>query len=552
MPLRLRGEQQYAVPALAVPIVGRLSSNEVLGDYTATALFMERAREVRHDFAVDGEGAQAVSDICRRLDGLPLAIELAAALTTIFAPRALLARLDRRLALLTNGARDLPARQQTLRDAIAWSHDLLSPGEQCLFRQLAVFIGGWTLAAATAVANTSVVPDADPTARVAALIDKSLVTRREGAAGEMRFGMLETIREFAAEQLAGSGEEAAVRDRHAAHFVALAERAELQLELTDQGLWLGHLDRDADNIRAALDWLLERRAAELGLRLTSALKLYWFMRGQMTEGYERTMAFTALPESAAFPLLCSDALNAAGFLVRETADYERAYAASRASLALSHRLGDRQRAADALANLGYVALQQGKHDDARDLFQRSLTTNRALGNRQGIADALSFLALTAFYVGDLVMARQLNEESLALWIALDDQQATVWARTRLGFVLLQQGAYAAAYREFTTSLLVCKDLDFRYGVSWAFDGLSQLAITHDAAQLALRLVAAAASIREIEGINLPPVELAENDRLLDRLRTMVGPVAFAETWSQRQGWTLDDLLVMVATTLQAV
>jgi len=245
------------------------------------------------------------------------------------------------------------------------------------------------------------------------------------------------------------------------------------------------------------------------------------------------------------PTLRGDALNAAGFLAREYGDYERAYAASRESLALSHQLNDRKRAADALANLGYVALQQGKHGDAQDLFQRSLATNRELGNRQGIADSLSFLALTAFRSRNLDGARRMNEESLALWEALDDRQATVWARTRLAFVLLEQGAHATVYREFMKSLVTARELDFRPGFSWALDGLAHLAARQDIPHLAGRLAAAASSVRAVAGIRLSPLEQTENDRLREQIRTAIGSEMDADTWANGEQWTVDEVIATV-------
>lgn len=333
-----------------------------------------------------------------------------------------------------------------------------------------------------------------------------------------------------------------VRDRHAIYMTGLVEHAASHLESADQALWLDRLARDDANIRATLAWTYERKQADLGLRLVRALNLYWFIRGYLVEGYEQTIRFTRLPESAAFPLLCSDALNAAGYLAREYGDYTRAYDASRESLTLSHRLNDRKRAADALANLGYVALQQGKHGDAYGLFQRGLTTYRELGNQQGIADSLSFLALTAFRANDLDAARRMNEESLALWEAIDDRQGTVWARTRLALVLLEQGALAAAYDTLMTSVITAQQLDFRSGLSWCLDGLSRLAWRSGTSDLAVRLAAAAGAVRTDVGIRLPPLEQMEHDRLQAEFRAVIGTEGSADAWTNCGQWTVDELI----------
>jgi len=544
-PLHIRGEREFPVPPLALPDPARLPPPAALAAVPAVALFMDRAVAVRPDFVVTPGNAAAVAEICIRLDGLPLAIELAAARIKLLTPGAMLGRMGLLLPLLTGGARDLPARQRTLRDTIAWSYDLLTGSERVLLRRAAVFAGGWTFEGLEAISEAAGDPSLGLLHGMASLVDQSMVGQDEGGGGEPRFEMLRTIREFALERLVASGEETDVRDRHAAYLVRLAERAASHLEGADQAFWLDRLARDDDNIRAALACAYDREDADLGLRFVRALTIYWFVRGHLVEGYEQTIRFAELPGSTALPTLRGDALNAAGFLAREYGDYERAYAASRESLALSHQLNDRKRAADALANLGYVALQQGKHGDAQDLFQRSLATNRELGNRQGIADSLSFLALTAFRSRNLDGARRMNEESLALWEALDDRQATVWARTRLAFVLLEQGAHATAYREFMKSLVIARELDFRLGLSWSLDGLAHLAARRDIPHLAGRLAAAACSVRTVAGIRLSLLEQTENDRLREEIRSAIGGETDADTWANGERWTVDEVIATV-------
>jgi tetratricopeptide (TPR) repeat protein len=384
---------------------------------------------------------------------------------------------------------------------------------------------------------------------LASLADKSLVTHRELPDGDARFGMLETIREFAAEQLTTAGEEASLRERHAAVALALAERATLHLEGADLIRWLARLDREDGNLRAALGWFRERGDVEHALRLVVALRVYWFIRGRLRQGCDETLAVASLPGSGEYPALRVDVLNGAGFFAREYGDYDRAQVASSEALAESERLGDRKRAADALANLGYVALQRAAFDDARALFGACLEANRALGNRQGIADALSFLGLTAFYLRDYATARRLDEESLAIWEAIEDVQAVVWARTRLGEVLLRQGEHERAFRELMTSLESARELDFWWGYSWAFDGLAQLAAAGDADWLAVVLAAEAEAIRERVGLLLPPAEQAEVDRLRERLEWTLGPAAVAEARTSRGQHGLDELIETVRDTL---
>lgn len=545
-PLRLRWEHELPVPPLALPDSGAGGDPASIGDAPAIRLFVERAKAVRPNLAIVPADLAAIAAICARLDGLPLAIELAATWTRLLTPRALLARMDPALPLLTGGQRDLPARQRTLQETIAWSYDLLAPAERAWLRQIAVFAGGWTIEAAATIREAENAAPHDTWTAMAALLDQSMILRMEGIGDEPRFDMLRTIREFCLERLAREGEEAEVRGRHADYFVALAEQAAPHLEGEEQTAWLDRLAREADNLRAALDWLYARRDAATGLQLVRALKVYWFVRGHLIEGYDRAAAFATLDEAAAFPLLRGDALTAAGFLARESGDYDRAEAASRQALALAHRLHDRPRAADAMANLGYIALQRGEDNAARDLFRRSLTTYREVRNLQGIADSLSFLALTAYRGGDLATARRLNEESLAIWEGLDDRQATVWARTRLALVLLAQDQHPAAYEHLMASLETSRALAFRGAFSWCFDGLAHLAATAGEHALAARLLAAAAATREAAGIRLSPAEWTENDRLRERVREELGVAAFGRIWGEREAWQVERLADAVA------
>jgi predicted ATPase/DNA-binding SARP family transcriptional activator len=540
--LGLHGERQYHVPVLRAPEPGHALTETTLADYAASALFIERAREVERTLAPTGQDAEAIVEICRRLDGLPLAIELASAWIAVLSPGALLARLDRRLSLPSAVARDLPARQKTLRDTIQWSYDLLDPEEQSVFRQVSVFVGGWTLDAAHAVAKLDGNHRTTTLEWLASLVDKSLVTREERADGEFRFGILETIREFGLERLAECHDETEVRDRHARYVTEFVEQTAQHLEVADQAVWFSRLDAEIDNIGATLAWVNERNMAETGLRLVRSLRLYWYMRGRLSDGCTQTLQIISLPSSSSFPLLRADALNVVGFLAREYGDYDLAHEASSESLAICDQMNDLRRAADARANLGYVALQRGLYEEASALFEQNLTTSRTLGNQQGIADSLSFLALTAFLRRELQTARLLNEESLAIWTALNDRQAIVWARTRLGAVLLQQAEYRAAYDEFMISLKICRELDFQWGLAWVFDGLAHLVSLHEAQDLAARLAAAAEWTREVAGVHLAPSEKAELDRMLDELRSEIGVETFESIWSQRHRYPVDDLI----------
>ncbi len=282
MPLRLRAEREYAVPPLGLPRRRPPPTLEQLSQYEAVRLFIERAQAVKADFAIDNETAPAVAEICRRLDGLPLAIELAAARVRMLPAQAMLARLDQRLPLLTGGARDAPERQRTLRNTIAWSYDLLQPEEQVLFRRLAVFSGGASFEAIEAVTNPE--GELDVFGGLERLLEHSLLRQEEGLKGEPRFTMLETIREYGLEQLKALADADAARRMHFEYFLTLAETAEPELSGPDQGVWLDRLEIEHDNVRAALDWGVERNEAEVALRLAAGLWRFWLVRGHFTEG----------------------------------------------------------------------------------------------------------------------------------------------------------------------------------------------------------------------------------------------------------------------------
>src|ERR671912_2332828 len=305
VPLHLPGEWEVAVAPLPVPDPDRLLPLVDLAERAAVALFVERARAARADFALTTANATAVAEICHRLDGLPLAIELAAAYVKVLPPQALLKRLEKRLPLLTGGARTLPARQQTMRNAIAWSHDLLTPEEQVHFRRLAVFAGGCTLGAAEAVVNQE--GTRDVFAGIAALVDTSLLRQEEGAGGEPRFSMLETVREFGLERLAASGEEPATRDRHAGFFLDLLGQRDL--EDFDQA-WLDGIKSEYDNLRAALGWSRDSGKRDTLIRLAGALLWFWYYRGYFNEGQRWLSQALETPAAADAPRPRARALTA--------------------------------------------------------------------------------------------------------------------------------------------------------------------------------------------------------------------------------------------------
>jgi predicted ATPase/DNA-binding SARP family transcriptional activator len=464
-PLRLQGEQEYPVPPLDIPDPKHLPPLELLSQYAAVELFCQRARDVQPDFALTRENAGAVAAICQRLDGLPLAIILAAARMKLFSPQALLARLESRLPLLSGAAQDRPARHQTLRGAIAWSYDLLTEQEQLLFRRLSVFVGGCSLAAAEAVGeDLGHVLDG-----MAALINQSLLRQEEQEDGEPRFMMLETIREFGLERLAESGGAELTRQRHRDYFLGLAEQAEPELKGSGQEKWLTRLEEEHDNLRAALDWCREHGDGEAGLRLGGALWQFWEVRGYLTEGRERLTQLLALPGAEARTVVRGRALNGVGRLSHRQGDHQAARALHEESLTLHRELADQQGVAQSLGALGNVARYHGDYEEARALLAASLTIFRDLGDQQGVAWSLYNLGCMSLNQGEYQKARELFAEGLDLFRELGHHRGICHSVGVLGIVARIQGDYTVARALGEESLAIGRELG-----DYIFNGLGSL------------------------------------------------------------------------------
>jgi predicted ATPase/class 3 adenylate cyclase len=467
--LHVRGEHEYLVPPLALPASQRLPAPERLTDYAAMALFVQRAQEIRPDFELSPETAPAVAEICRRLDGLPLAIELAAARIKVLPPPALLQRLERRLPLLSGGARDLPERQQTMRNTLAWSYDLLQPAEQRLFRRFAVFVGGWTLEAAEAVCVVSegaeplrpyLVPD--PLDALGTLAEQSLI-QEEG--GEPRFGMLQVIREYALERLeAGSddGREAneavALRQAHAGYYLGLAEHAEPELQGPAQSAWLDRLERDHDNFRAALAWTLEEGGAGDLARLALALWPFWHARLYLREGQRWLEQVLALADcTPVAPALRARVLNALGVIAHTLGRFEQADGWHGEAIRMWRELGDRDGLAVALLDRGWQRFYQLRLEEARACADESLALARQVGNRRAIAAALYLRAVPvtlSLFVDSGSLPPPLMqhpemvisdaEECLHIWRELGDTTSVASALSVLACCELSAGHYERA------------------------------------------------------------------------------------------------------------
>jgi predicted ATPase/predicted Ser/Thr protein kinase len=470
--LHVYGEHEFPVPPLALPDSKSMPSLEALSKCPAVALFVQRAGAAKPDFELNAENAQAVAEICARLDGLPLAIELAAARVKVLSLSAMQTRLASRLQLLTGGARDLPQRQQTLRATIDWSYDLLSPAEQKLFRRLSVFVGGSTLEGVEAVCDTKGDLDLDLLDGISSMVDKSLVQQIDQATGELRFVMLETIREYGLERLAASGEETLTRRAHAAYCLVLAEEEPTGKSGEE---WLQQFGLEHGNFRAALEWLIETGDAQWGLRLGAALFRFWEMREYFAEGRDSLDKLLKLPDAAVPSKVRARALFAGGALASGQGDYASADALIGESLEIARQSGDKQGAAVFLNALGIIARDRGGLSVARSLFEESLELWRELSDQKSIARSLSNLANVVKLQGDNAGAGSLYVEALSIFRGIGDWTGVAWSMNYQGDVARDQGDSAAARTIYEQSLAIFRELDDRWGIAGTLADLGSLA-----------------------------------------------------------------------------
>jgi predicted ATPase/class 3 adenylate cyclase len=602
-PLRLAAEHEWPVPPLALPAApGRGAGPPAPPDLKrlrgadAVALFVQRAQAAAPDFALTAATAPAVAELCRRLDGLPLAIELAAARTKLLLPPHLLERLGNRLTLLTGGARDRPPRQQTLRAALDWSYQLLDPGEQTLFARLAVFVGGCTLEAAEAVcpaagATTGERPP-DVLDGLAALADQSLLRQEDRADGHARFVMLETIHEFARERLAESGELDAVQRRHANHFLALAEQARADLQGPQAAVRLEQLEREHDNLRAALQWAIHYGEADHGLRLAMALTTFWDARGYWREGRRWLESLLAQPGVSSPSRLRATGLRAAGFLAWHQGDAAAAQRLFAVALAINRALGDLQTAASSLVELarvaetqgkflradrllraalpilragndrrrlalpllvlGRVALARGDHAAARAFEAESLAIHRESGNRRGVALALTGLGEEARSRGDAERATAYYEEALTIVREMGDMLLLVSNLHNLGQVALRRGDPERAAALFREGLALARHAGTS-GVYWAESvaGMAAVAAQHGQPERAARLLGAVRAAQDASGVQMAPVDQAAFDGCVATARSRLNDGAFSAAWAEGNAMSLEQAVADALEEAQA-
>jgi predicted ATPase/DNA-binding winged helix-turn-helix (wHTH) protein len=562
--LRIYGEQEFQVTALE--------------QESAVELFVQRAMAVRPSFAISTENAQAIREICSRLDCLPLAVELAAARTRVLSPATMLDRLQSRLQLLTGGALDLPERQQTLRKAIDWSHELLNDAEQKLLRRLSVFVGGCTLEAAEAVCNTTRDLDIDLFEGLSSLVDKNLIQNSDEALTEPRFAMLETIREYALERLAASGEEAATRRAHAAYCLVLAEEGNPELKPADRAIWLTRCDIEIDNFRSALDWLFRNQELDWGLRLCIALFRFWDMREHLAEGRMRLETIlrltgngfqkerakvghflgaltTALGDFSAaehflqqslylYQELDDDwgtaaSLNALGVSARDRGDYAAAQEYFERSLACWRALSDPLATARTLHNLANAVRVRGDYPAAQAALREAASIFEELSDRSGVAWSLNQQGDIAREQQDLPVARTLYQDALSVFREAGDRWGSARSLADLGYVCCDQEDYAAAHAAYREALKVFVELGHRRGLARTLEGCACLAVARGGAARALKLAAAAAHLRRIVGATLPQAEQTKLNQTLLAAWESLSDAEGSAAWSEGSAMSVE-------------
>jgi non-specific serine/threonine protein kinase len=492
---------------------------------------------VRDEFALTDGNAGAVAEICRHLDGLPLAIELAAARIRVLSPQEVLSRLSDPFALLTDSTRDRPARQRTLRDAIAWSHALLPDSERRLFRTLSVFRGGWTFDAAEAVHGQSV----DVLEGLSSLVGWSLVRQNTGKDGETRFSMLETILEYARGELVARGEEEQVRALHAAYFLALAECAEPALRSKEQAAWLDRLETEIDNLRAALEWLTDRRKVESALRMCAALAWFWGIRGYWTEGrtwLERALDGTAGSQFDRTPVRMR-ALQGAGWLAHVQNDGDSARKLLEESLSIAREADDGHAIAWALHLLGRVTYFEGDFTAATELGQAALALSRAVDDQWVAGWSLHLLGRAAHLRGEYGAARGLYEESLVVRQEVGDRDGSSIVLALMGMLAFHERKYEEARTLAARGIRLAHELHYGWNEANALATFACVALATGQSVRATRLGAAAERWTRALAVTLVPDHRAALDAAMERARADLGQLAFSAAWGEGDAMSTD-------------
>jgi non-specific serine/threonine protein kinase len=587
----VRGEQEYAVVPLATPNLGRLDFQEMPTPYASVALFLERAQAVRPEFQMTPENARTIAEICVRLDGVPLAIELAAAWVKVLALKQIAARLSGASRLLKGLDQTALPHQRSLHATIEWSYDLLSEQERTLFCRLSVFTGGCTLEAAEAVCAGDEIEEGEVLELLSHLINQSLVHMQERS-GDAHYRLLEVIRQFGWEKLEARGEAIILSRRHRDWYLGLAEQTEHELTGKHQGRWLDRLEAEYDNMRTALGWSLGQEEVEEAARIGVALWSFWILRGYLSEGREwldrtlralpdrtelrakvlwatgiitgrlgdSTRARHLLEESVEVWRAVGDkkqmafALSSLGVGAQRQGDYEQASARFEESLPLLRAVGEKQWTAIATSSLGLIALYQGNHQRARALCEESLALFKDIGDTRGIASVLTNLGMMRLEEGDNAQAARLCEESLALRREIGDKGGSTHTLLTLGRVALSGHQYQQADTYYKESLALCRDLAEKEGIARALEGLAGIAAALGQASSAARLLGTAETLHDTTDVALSPLDRAFNERTFASIRARLAEHVFQTERDQGRALTLEQALALLeplAPTMQS-
>ncbi len=530
--LRLSGEQEYPVPPLSLPSVEAVSIQDVTRS-EAGSLFVQRAQMMQPHFEVTGENAPAIAHICARLDGLPLAIELAAARCKLLNPQALLTRLDNRLNALTGGSRDTPPRQRTLRDTIDWSYNLLDEGEKTLFARLAVFRGGRSLEAIEAICGHDL--SIDVLDGLASLVDKSLIQQKETPGGEPRFVMLETIHEYAWERLEDSDEAETMRRRHAEYFVELAERAEPELRLAEHYRWSQRLELELNNLRMVLEWSLGEGDATLGVRLAGALYLFWWAHGYHVEGHNWTQQLLERLDETPATYHAKFLLSAGN--IASLYDLETAKRLLTRALDISRRLGDKPFTGWTLIYL-HLAMQS-EPEAAMAIAEEGLALFRELDHKPGIAQALKSVSLVAAKMGEYDRAERAYEECLTICRQTDETRLICLVYQDLAYLALRKGDHERAWEAARQAVHLAQKMNNRLLISTSLPGVAGSLGLKGHSQRAARLLGASETALEGMGAFHHPFDPPEIDRIIASLHGQLDDATFEAAWAEGRGMSLE-------------
>ena len=537
--LKIEPEQEFAVPPLNLPENIKIENAENLLEYESIKLFVERAAALKPNFSITEENAAAIAEICASLEGLPLAIELAAARIKILAPRQIAERLENRLKILTSGARDLPSRQQTMRGAIEWSFELLDAAEKLLFRRLAVFVGGFTFEAVENVCENGI-DILDP---FTVLLENSLLIRTDFESDEPRFRMLEIVREFAIEKLEKSGEFSEIKEKHVRYFYQIANQADPHLLDKEGTKWLDLLNKENENIRIALEWANENDA-EMLVKIVAAIRDFWLIRNHLSEGRSWTETAFKKADHATDEELCKIS-GGLGQIAKFQGDFETAEKAFQKVLEMSIKINDPKQTAIAYNGLAMTAKNTGNYDSARKYAEKSLTISRELNNKFAVAVSVNTLGELARMENDFAAARAFYEEGLQLCRELNNIQGINCTLNNIGAVAYSAKDYQTARDYYAEAFQVGSRSGEKYTTSYSLDGFAALALKADEFEKSAMLAGAADNLRDSLGYKIEPAESRFRDVYLAELQTVLDEKDFARFYEQGKTSDIEEVAASV-------